>query len=154
MFSIIKDLAGKAKETISTTTDLVGDVLERDDVRAAAENFKKTATTVGQKAAQLGKEAAQSDIAKDAGSAAAVGAVMGVPIPLIGPMAGATVGATLGVYKNLTRKEQPLNASTSEQPIKVDLYSEMLKLDDLRQRGIISDDEFSSMKGNLLNEKS
>lgn len=151
MFGIIKNISGKAKETISTATDLVGDMLEREDVRTAAANVKKTATTVGQKAAQLGKEAAQSDIAKDAGAAAAVGAVMGVPIPIIGPMAGATVGATLGVYKNLTRKEQSLNASTSDQAIKVDLYGEMLKLDDLRQRGIISEDEFSSMKGNLLN---
>jgi len=34
--------------------------------------------------------------------------------------------------------------------IKPDLYSELIKLDDLRKRGIISDSEFESMKAKLL----
>lgn len=143
MFGKMKDFAEKAKDSI-------GEFANREDVRIAAEQVKKTAATMGSEAARLGKEAAKSDFAKDAGAGAAVGAVMGVPIPIIGPIAGATVGATLGIYKNLTRSGQPSNESTSNQKTQVDLYSEMLKLDDLRQKGILSDDEFSSMKENLL----
>lgn len=33
-----------------------------------------------------------------------------------------------------------------------DLYTELLKLDDLRKRGILTDDEFEELKGKLLSE--
>ncbi|MGB3293086.1 MAG: hypothetical protein WBB01_08875 [Phormidesmis sp.] len=150
MFDKFKDLAEKAKESISAAADLVGDFAEREDVRAATEGLKKTAISASSEAARFCKEAAQSDLAKDAGAGAAVGAVMAVPVPIVGPVIGATAGATLGIYKNLTRNEQPSVAFTADQNKQVDLYSEMLKIEDLRKRGIISDDEFSSMKRNLL----
>ncbi len=151
MFSKVRQFAEKAKESISAATDLVGDFVEREDVRAAAEGLKKTSLAIGSEAARLGKEAAHSDLAKDAGAGAAVGAVMAVPVPLVGPIIGATAGATLGIYKNLTRHEQMSVVSAPDPKKQVDVYSEMLKIEDLRQRGIISDDEFSSMKYNLLN---
>ena len=33
-----------------------------------------------------------------------------------------------------------------------DIYSELIKLDDLRERGIITDEEFNAMKKKILNE--
>ncbi len=116
--------------------------------------LKKNTISAGNEAARFCKEAAQSDLAKDAGAGAAVGAVMAVPVPLVGPVIGATAGATLGIYKNLTRNERPVVASTSDQNKQIDIYSEMLKLEDLRKKGIISDNEFSSMKENLLSNHS
>lgn len=154
MFGKIKDLAGKAKESISAAADLAVDFAEREDVRAVAEGLKKNTISAGNEAARFCKEAAQSDLAKDAGAGAAVGAVMAVPVPLVGPVIGATAGATLGIYKNLTRNERPVAASTSAQNKQIDIYSEMLKLEDLRKKGIISDNEFSSMKENLLSNHS
>lgn len=151
MLDRVRQFAGKAKKSISSATDLVGDFVEREDVRAAAEELKKTSIAIGSEAARLGKEAAHSDLAKDAGAGAAVGAIMAVPVPLVGPILGATAGATLGIYKNLTRHEQLSVVSAPNQKNQVDVYSEMLKIEDLRQKGIISDDEFSSMKDNLLN---
>lgn len=154
MFGKIKDLAGKAKESISAAADLAVDFAEREDVRAAAEGLKKNAMSAGNEAARFCKEAAKSELAKDAGAGAAVGAVMAVPVPLVGPIIGATAGATLGIYKNSTRSEQPSTALSSNQNKQIDVYSEMLKIEDLRKKGIISDDEFSSMKENLLNSHS
>lgn len=150
MFGKIKYLTDKAKESMTAAADLVGDFTAREDVRAAAEEFKKTAVAVGNEAARIGKEAAKSDLAKDAGAGAAVGAVMAVPIPIVGSVIGATAGATLGIYKNLTRNAPSPRASATEQKTQSDVYTEMLKLEDLRQKGIISDDEFSSMKNNIL----
>lgn len=150
MFDRIKDLADRVKTAASSTVELAGDVLKREDVRSAADSLKKTAKIAGSEAVKLGKKTAQTGIAKDAASAAAVGAVMGVPIPLIGPVAGATVGATLGVYKNITRKNSSSDTSATVPETKVDVCSELLKLDDLRTREIISAEEFSKMKKRLL----
>ena len=150
MLDRLKDLADKAKIAASSTVELAGEILEREDVRSATASLKKVAKIAGSEAVKLGKKTAQSGIAKDAASAAAVGAVMGVPVPLIGPIAGATVGASLGVYKNITRKESS-DTATPDKEAKVDVYSEMLKLDDLRKREIISAEEFSIMKKSLLN---
>ncbi|MEN8447600.1 MAG: SHOCT domain-containing protein [Cyanobacteria bacterium J06555_13] len=153
MFGKIKDLTDKAKKNIASTANQVGEFAEREDVRSAAKGLKQTAATVGKEAARFGKEAAQSDLAKDAGAGAAVGAVMAVPVPLVGPMIGATAGATLGIYKNLARSTPSVVVSEPEKKQPVDVHGELLKFDDLRQKGIISDDEFSSMKNSLLNNQ-
>lgn len=151
MFDKMKGLAGKAKEALSSTAASVGDFIEGEDGRAAVEAIKKTATSVGNEAVRLGKDAVQSDLAKDAASGAAVGAVVAVPVPIVGPVIGATVGAGLGVYKNLTKPGQ-LPQTVPPQKEQVDIYGQMLKLEDLRQKGILTDEEFADMKKRLLND--
>lgn len=151
MFDKLKDVAGKAKEVLSSTTESVGDFLEGEDAQAAVESMRKTAATIGDEAVKLGKDAVQSDLAKDAAAGAAVGAVVAVPVPIVGPAIGATVGAGIGVYKNLTRPGQSPQV-TEPQKEKADIYGEMLKLEDLREKGILTEEEFMDMKKRLLSD--
>ena len=62
---------------------LIGDLngngkVHEEDVRIATEWAKKTAKSVGEEAARLGKDAVRSDMAKDAASGAVVGAALAV----------------------------------------------------------------------------
>lgn len=152
MFEELKKLGDKAKEAISSTVVLVGDLngdgkVDEEDARIAAEWAKKTASSVGEEASKLGKSAINSDMAKDAATGAAVGAAIASVVPFIGTIAGAAAGATAGVYKNITRTSP--NNST-EHNSTLDIHAELIKLDDLRQRKIISEDEFESEKKKLM----
>lgn len=154
MLDKLKSLAGKAKDAISSTAVLVGDLngdgkVDGEDARVAADWAKKTATCIGEEASRLGKEAMRSDLAKDAASGAVIGAVVAIPVPIIGPMAGAAIGAGLGVYKNFTKTSQPTPA-VIDQMIPKDVHAELLKLDDLRQKNIISVVEFEAQKKKIL----
>lgn len=154
MLDKLKSFAGKAKDAISSTAVLVGDLngdgkVDEEDARIAAEWAKKTATSIGDEASRLGKEAMRSDLAKDAASGAAIGAVVAIPVPVIGPMAGAAIGAGLGVYKNFTKTGHPTPTVIDRMATK-DVHAELLKLDDLRQKNIISEVEFETQKKKLL----
>jgi hypothetical protein len=148
----LKELAGKAKQAASAAYTAVGDlngdgVVDQKDAQVAAEWTRKTAGTVADEAGRLGKEAIRSDLAKNAAAGAAVGAVVAIPVPLIGPAAGAVVGAGIGVYKSLTQKSAPqvLQAKAS-----IDIHAELLKLADLRERGVLTESEFEAQKRKLL----
>jgi Short C-terminal domain len=72
------------------------------------------------------------------------------PFPIIGSAIGASIGASVGVYKNLTKPEQSLNVLPPCLENQTDFYQEMLNLDELKQRGIISEDEFAMLKKRFL----
>ena len=97
----------------------------------------------------MGKGGCRSYFAKNARSGGAVGAVVAGPIPVIGPAFGAVVGAGLGIYKNVTKGG---SASTSAQALPADIHSELLKLDDLRQKGVLSEEEFEIQKKKILKD--
>lgn len=156
MFDKIKKLGKGTKDALSSTAVLVGDLngdgkVDAEDARIAADWAKKTASSIGGEASRLGKEALRSDLAKDAASGAAIGAVVAVPVPVIGPVAGAAIGAGVGVYKNMTKKESSPLSGKGES--KVDIHAELLKLDDLRQKNIISEAEFESQKEKILDAR-
>ena len=149
MLDKLKNFVGKAKDVVSSTAVMVGDLngdgkVDEEDARIAAEWAKKTASSIGKEAGRLGKEAMHSDLARDVGPCAALGAAVAIPIPIIGPMAGAAVGAGVGVYKNLTKKNQPPPA------VPRDFYTELSRLDELRQKNIISEVEFEAQKKKIL----
>lgn len=157
MFDKLKKLGEKAKQVANSAAVLVGDLngdgkVDEEDARIAAEWAKKTATSIGTEAGRLGKEALRSDMAKDAAAGAAVGAVVAVPVPVIGPIAGAAIGAGVGVYKNLTKKPSstPAQGNSGMPP---DSHAELLKLDDLRQKGILTEAEFDTQKKRLLDSR-
>jgi hypothetical protein len=152
MFNMMKDLAGKATESITSTATSVGDFVTGKEAQAAADWIKKTASTVGDEAVQMGNGVLQSDLVQDAGKGALLGAVVAVPLPIIGPAIGASIGASVGVYKNLTKPEQPLGTLASSQESQIDFYEEMLKFEELKQKGIISEDEFLILKKRLLDK--
>lgn len=108
------------------------------------------------------KDAMKSDLAKDAAKGAAIGAVVGVPVPVLGPMMGAVVGAGVGAYTSFTRnKVQAPSAVTPVQSADSDsaeavpvsgLYAELLQLNDLLQKGILTQQEFDDQKARVLDE--
>ena len=158
MLDRLKDLAQKAKNAVTSAAVLVGDLngdgkVDEEDARVAAGWAKRTAVSVGDEAARLGREVARSDMAKDAAAGAAVGAVVAIPVPIIGPRAGAAIGASIGVYKNLTKKGQPASlghTNQKEPELIIDLHAALIKIEDLRQKGILTDDEFKDEKLKLL----
>ncbi|MBV5330016.1 MAG: SHOCT domain-containing protein [Chlorobium sp.] len=156
MFDKLKGLAEKAIDTMSSTVVLIGDLngdgkVDEEDARIAAEWTKKTANSIGDEISRLGKEAIHSDLAKDAASGAVIGAVVSLPVPIIGPMAGAAIGAGLGVYKNFTKTNQPAPVIIDHVQFPKDVHAELIKLDDLRQKNIISEVEFETQKKKILN---
>lgn len=148
-------LAEKAKEAVCTTANLLGDLngdgkVDHEDAKIAADWARKCANTIGDEASKIGKEAMRSDMVKDAAAGAAVGAAIAIPIPVIGPLAGAAIGAGFGVYKNIIKKESGTHLVKEISQESKDIHAELLKYDDLRQKGIITEAEFESQKGKLL----
>lgn len=93
------------------------------------------------------KDAMKSDLAKDAAKGAAIGAVVAVPVPLLGSVMGAVMGAGVGVYANLTRtKPDAPKFGASAQG----MYAELLQLDDLFKKGILTQEEFDAQKAKVL----
>jgi hypothetical protein len=150
MLNMMKDFAWKATEAITSTATSVGDLVTGKEAQVAAEWIKKTAATVGDEAVRMGTGVVQSDLVQDAGKGALLGAVVAVPLPIIEPAIGASIGASVGVYKNLTKPEQPLNILPPSLENQTDFYQEMLNLDELKQKGIISEDEFAMLKKRFL----
>ena len=152
MFDKLKDLAGKAGKAMTSAATMVGDLnndgkVDEQDAKLALDWAKRTASDVGDEATDLAKAAVSSKMAKDAATGAAIGAVIAVPVPVIGPIVGAAVGAGLGVYKNLTSSGSDVPAQIA---LPVDRHAELLKLDDLLKKGIISEAEFNTQKRRIL----
>ena len=148
MFKKIKDLSNKTADSAAYLSSRASQLSTNESLSDALAWIKSAATVVGEESARLGKTVARSDLAKDAASFAAVGAAVAVPIPIIGPVAGAAIGAGLGVLKNLKRTADRSAPAISATP--VDIHAALLKLDDLRQKGILSEDEFAAQKKKVL----
>ncbi|MBK9440765.1 MAG: hypothetical protein IPN53_05360 [Comamonadaceae bacterium] len=138
------------KKTVKTVNEFV----EHEDTKAAVEWAKDAIATTADEAVALGKRAARSEMAKDAATGAAIGAAIAVPIPLIGPAAGAVAGTVVGVYKNLksnnSRRSGESEKEASPQKLDIDIHKRLTEFDDLRQKEIISKDEFETQKKKLL----
>lgn len=142
----VKHTAEKASQTVS-------DIVESDTAKAAIKWSKEAAATAADEAGRIGKEVARSDMVKDAATGAALGAAIAVPIPIIGPAVGAVVGAGLGMYKNAKSPAKPVQAKAESrlEHTPADLYDELLKLDELHKKGILTDEEFAIQKKKVLN---
>lgn len=157
MFKKLKGAAGKAagsaSAAVSSAVTLVGDLngdgkVDAADAKIAMDWARQTASDVGGETARLATAAARSDMARDAAVAAGIGAAIAVPVPFVGPPLGAAVGALLGVYGNMTAKGRSAPAPRIE--AEVDAAGDLLKLDDLRQKGLITEEEFAAKKVRLL----
>jgi hypothetical protein len=74
--------------------------------------------------------------------------VVTLPLPVVGPATGAVVGAAIGVYKNLTTRRSSGGSPALPEP--VDLHAEITKLDELRQKGLLTEQEFERQKRSIL----
>nr|WP_315227153.1 SHOCT domain-containing protein [uncultured Limnohabitans sp.] len=148
----LKQFSEAAQKGVGAAAALVGDLngdgkVDAQDAQIAAEWVKRQAIGLGGEAARLGKAALRSDLAKDSATGAAIGAAIAIPVPLIGPAAGAAIGATVGAYRNLTGSKG-LSKMDIAKPS--DLHADLLKLQDLREKGILSEEEFQREKIRLL----
>ncbi|RZJ43943.1 MAG: hypothetical protein EON87_11050 [Brevundimonas sp.] len=143
---VAKATAGSTK-VMSRIGDLNGDgKVDAADWEIARQRAQDVAGGVADEATRLGKSVARADMTKDVATGAAIGAVVAIPVPIVGPAVGAVVGAGLGLYKNLTKPEGRPTAPTQPQ----DVIGDLARLEDLRQRGVLTDDEFQAQKRKLL----
>ena len=161
MRETIKDLSSRAKvaataagQKIGTKAhqmaDLNGDgKVDADDAKIAAERAGKLATDCGKEATRIGKEALQTDLGKQTATGAAIGAAVAIPIPLVGPALGAAIGGSVGALRSVLSRNETIGRDP-ESAAPIDLHAELLKLDELRQRGILTDEEFQERKRALL----
>ena len=155
----MKDIFDKVTASISDaakrTSETVSEAIEHENTQAALDWAKQTANTIADEATRLGKEVARSEMVKDAATGAAIGAAIVTPIPFVGPAAGAVFGAGLGIYKNLNRTDAKTSASDMARIGKVQeqdtsVYDKLIKLDELRSKGILTEEEFQAQKSKLL----
>jgi hypothetical protein len=127
---------------------------EHEDTKAAVAWTKDAISSTADEAVQLGKRAVHSEMAKDAATGAAIGAAVAVPIPIIGPVFGAVVGAGMGVFKNFKSGSSKSDISTerisTSKTSRLDIHKLLIELDDLRQKGILSQEEFEFQKQKVL----
>lgn len=142
------------QDKVEQTTNSVNAFVESQDTKAAVQWTKDAIITAKDEAVELGKRVKDSEMGKDAVTGAAIGAVVAVPIPIIGPIFGALVGAGAGMAFGLrsgTSKKQvePDKKIASNQP-DADIHKRLIDLDDLRQKGILSQEEFDVEKNKVL----
>jgi len=155
MLNKLKGIFGKAKDAVSSAAtqaaDLNGDgKVDTQDAKIAAEWAKDKASAVGDEASRLGKNVMQSDLGRDVAAGAAIGAAVAIPLPVVGPVAGAVVGAGLGVYKNIIGKHPSSGSPKQSSLPPKDFHTSLLQLEELRQKGILTDAEFEVEKKKIL----
>jgi hypothetical protein len=157
MKNFLGQIVNTVKEATKKTTQAVNDALDHEDTQIAIEWAKKTAGTAADETVRLGKEIARSDMTKDAAAGAAIGAAVALPLPIIGPAAGAVIGAGLGIYKNITKPaiktiQSTLPENQEKTPQKNDAYEQLIKFDELKQKGIITEEEFAEQKRKIFKQ--
>ena len=165
---MMRRLGSNVGEAVSAATNQVSRLMQEcapdaQGIGQAKAWAKRTASGTAAEAARLGSDALASDFAKDAAKGAAIGAVVAVPVPLVGPVVGAIFGAGIGAFANLTRSKTtaqqalvatapPREAVTVIEMVASpkDMYARLLELDDLRQKGILTQHEFDAQKIRVL----
>lgn len=159
MKKILDQVAVSVKEATEKTSQAISDGLEHENTQIALDWTKKAANTAAEEAARFGKEVVQSDMFKGAATGATVGALIGAisPIPFVGSALVGTLGAGVGLVSNLMRpsggkNERRFTEQRAENLLtqQVDVYDQLTKFDELRQKGIITSDEFEAKKRELL----
>ncbi len=134
-------LSEKATSIAGQAAVAVGDLNGDGKVDAADAKIALSAAT--DEAGKIAKSVARAPLTKDVATYAAVGAAISLPLPVVGPAIGAAVGAGLGLWRNMTRHE-------TLSPETADPISELERIHDLKERGIITDDEFLNWKRKIV----
>lgn len=153
----LSELAAKtvlgASKAVTVVGDLNGDgKVDQADLDIALGRTKNAAEEIAEEAARLGRTVMRTEMTRDVATGAAIGAAVAIPIPIVGPAVGAVVGAGIGLYKNLTR---PSEGSSTTKPTagSQDPIGDLERLDGLRERGILTEEEFQSQKKKLLRQR-
>jgi len=146
---MFKKIASKVKTASGQVTDAATKVAQHPNTKAAANRAKEMATEAANQVADQVQQVSKSQVAKDAAIGAAIGAVVAIPIPLVGPMFGALIGGGIGSVIGLKRAWSSPQAP-GEATVPFDFHKELTDLEDLRQKGILSQGEFDARKKKLL----
>lgn len=153
MANKFSELAGKTKESM---VRVVTDKRTKD----AAERAKEAAIASATEATKVGKKFVMSELGKSMVIPAVIGALVAIPIPFFGPPLGALIGAAIGFYLYSIRPAAvpktvagDSSSGCSAEVEKVDIYAELAKLDVLKRSGVLSEEEFSVAKNNLLKKE-
>lgn len=162
----LSQMAFKAGQAASAAAKKTADYVQthkptEQDLAQAKAMALKAGKAVADETMALGKEVAQSKTFKDAAKGAGVGAVAAIPIPIIGPAVGAVIGAGAGIYLGSRNHPQAQPQALSPSPPQAvlidveaappkDLYAELLKLGELREKGLLTNEEFEVQKQKLL----
>lgn len=145
----LTEIARKARDTATNAAKQTQEFVQAHATEENLNRAKAMTLQASTAAVELSKEVAKTKFFQDAAKGAAVGALVAVPIPLMGPVAGGIFGGAAGVIMGLKggNKEEPVYLPPQEPK---DLHDELVKLNSLREQGLITDSEFQELKKKLL----
>lgn len=151
-------VANRANHTIADAKVTIHTVSEHESTKQALEWSKEAGNRALEETERLGKEFIESDLGKASAKGALIGGAVGIPLPILGPMSGAIVGAGVGVYlhlkngigKTAPQTTAPKNATTTSYENPSDVVAMLAQLDDLREKGVITAEEYQQKKTQLL----
>lgn len=148
---LTENAASVAGRAVTLVGDLNGDgKVDEEDARIARDHAAQALSVATNEAGRLAKSVARAPLTKDVATYAAAGAVIAIPLPFIGSAIGAAVGAGLGLWRNMTRHETLAVSSPDAFASSTDPLAELERLHGLKEKGVITDDEFLSQKRKLL----
>lgn len=154
MFEKIDGTKAFLKEKAAQTTQSVNEFVEHENTKAAVAWTKETIGTASDEAMELGKRAARSTMVKDVVIGAAIGASASIPFQGSSPIFFAIIGAGLGVFKffksSTSREASVSKRASASAASQKNIHKQLIELDDLRQKGILSQVEFEIEKNKIL----
>lgn len=143
-----RDAVSIAGKTATLVGDLNGDgKVDEEDAKIARDHVASALSAGAEEAGKLAKSVARTPLTKDVASYAAIGAAIAIPLPVVGPAIGAAVGAGFGLFRNM--KRTPQDAQEVSEP-SADPLAELERLHTLKEKGILTDEEFLAQKRKLL----
>ena len=101
------------------------------------------------------RKISQYDIFKNAVVGAVIGLCASLLIPFMRPVKGAFAGAlilvAIGVYKNLCNNSTAISKTETDSGLSANSSDELIRLDNLRKSGVITEEEFQAKKTQILN---
>jgi hypothetical protein len=144
----VASIAGQAAVLVG---DLNGDgKVDEQDAKIARDHAAQALSVATNEAGRLAKSVARAPLTKDVATYAAAGAVIAIPIPFVGSAIGAAVGAGLGLWRNMTRHETLVASSPETSAPPTDPITELERLHGLKEKGVITDDDFLAQKRKIL----
>lgn len=155
--SAAKTVADTANHTFADAKEAFHTIAEHENTKQALEWSKEAGSKALEETGKLGREFINSDLGKASAKGAAIGGAAGIPLPVLGPVTGAIVGAGVGAYLHLKhgvgKTDQiaaPKNTTTTSYETPSDVVTMLAHLDELREKGVITAEEYQQKKVQLL----
>lgn len=161
----LDDLATELKQTAAKAAEDATEFINREDTQATIKSVRQKAAETYDDAAEVINRVKPVGLGKDVLPFALIGAAVAIPIPVIGPFIGGAIGAAVGYWRGSNRAEaaaaDPVAGAIEATPTSVrskpkannaDVVAEIMRFGELRDKGLITQEEFDAQKARLLNE--